>query len=166
MEAFEQYLLQEHKDIDYDAVSFKYSHNTSIKVDKKSNIPVKNHTISVNIKLYDKNVNLIKSVNIKFVNNILAKVCEKKLINIAPSELNNKFMAAKGEIIRAIHDELAIKYNKIKSKINELNDYRGKPNDSSTKGAGINAIAINDEFKGEQIDVVDAINKANRSFDM
>ena len=158
MESFEQYLLQEYKDISYNVVNFQYSHNTSIKMAKKTNIPIKQNTVFVNIKFYNKNVDLIKSVNIKFVNNILAKVCEKKLVNIAPSELNNKFMIARGEIIKTIYDKLAIKYNKIKSKINDLNDYRGKPNDS---------IAINYEFKGEQIDIVDAINKDNnRSFDM
>ena len=157
MESFEEYLLQEYKDISYNVVNFQYSHNSAIKIDKKTKIPIKYNTIFVNIKFYNKKVNLIKSINIKFINNILAKVCEKKFVNISPSELNNKFMIARGEIIKVIYNNLAIKYNKIKSKINELNDYKGKANDS---------IAINDEFKGEYIDIVDIPKADKKSFDM
>ena len=48
-------------------------------------------------------------------------------------------MAAKNDIIKYIKNKLFGKYNKIKSKIDDLNEYLG----------------INDVFKGEIINIID-----------
>ena len=159
MESFQNYLISEYKIKDYVAVEFKYNHVEAIKPDNKSGKNIRQHTILIGVKFYDKNLNLLHSANLKFVNNILAKVCEKKLVNIAPAELNNKFMLARPEIIKVIADELKSRLSEINTKLCALNNYAGKSNDN---------ISISDEFKGELTQIVetpDVIN-AKHCFDM
>ena len=159
MEDFQNYLISEYKVQDFAAVEFKYNHSENIKFDKKSEKYIVQHSILVGVKFYDKTLKLLHSANIKFVNNILAKVCEKKLVNIAPAELNNKFMAARTEIIRTITDEIINKISDINQKLISLERYSGKPSDS---------IAINNQFKGELIKISESPDSvvSKNTFDM
>ena len=127
MESFQDYLKSEFK-IDYAAVEFKYNHNITLKVDKPTNKLLTYNNILVGVKFYDKNLKLLESSNLKFVNNVLARSYEKKLINIAPAELNNKFMRARREIVQKIRSELLEKEAEIKNKLQSLNAYIGEEN--------------------------------------
>lgn len=145
MEQFKAYLIDEFKEAakGYVATEFKFTHSTNIKIDKTSNVPLKNDVIKVNIKFVDKNMNVLKTAIVTFENNVLTKANAKKLINIAPAELENKFNVAKKEICSELMDELVRKCNDINDKISDLKKY-----------IGVDGI-IPTEFKGEAINPTD-----------
>ena len=168
MEGFKSYIIDEFKDKakGYVATEFKFTHSTNIKIDKKkpkglspegrSNIPLKNNIIKVNIKFVDKDMNVLHSAIVTFENNIITKANAKKLINISPKELENKFMVARKDICSIIMNEYCDKLGDLNSKIDGLKNY-----------VGVDGI-IASAFKGESIQIVDADvkDKNKQHFDM
>jgi len=146
MEEFKNYLAKESQHGSAPAIDLSFGHSLTVKADKKSQSFLNVHTITANIKFYGKDMKLLDSANYKFVNNELAKSYEKKLVNISPKELNNKFMAARPEIIESILNRYQDKLKEVKAKIYALNLYTGKQNDS---------VAIDDQFKGELVQMTD-----------
>ena len=121
--ALEDYILNEFKDTqtEFAARNIKYSFNRTV-----SNKGVVNDIITMNIKIYDDNMNLLDSKAIKFINKgfaqgsesyKLAKPCEKKLVNIDVNELNNLFMKALDDIKNEIAKEYNAKINEFKAKL-------------------------------------------------
>ena len=145
---FEQYVISEFKVDNQAAVEIKYTHNVSAK-----NTTI-NYTITMTLKFYDKNVKLLKTCALKFVNNVLAPSYAKKLININPGELNNKFMSAKEDIIKVIHAEYEEKMNEIVEKMNQLKQY------------GVKQFGIEDKFRGELIKPIEQEVKNKKKYDM
>ena len=125
--ALEDYILNEFKDTqtEFAARNIKYSFNRTV-----SNKGVLNDVITMNIKIYDDNMNLLDSKAIKFINYKLAKPCEKKLVNIDVNELNNLFTKALDDIKNEIAKEYNAKINEFKAKLeclcsrNGLSDLR------------------------------------------
>lgn len=163
MEQFKSYVVDEFKPTlkNFAAVEFKFNHSSNIKIDKKSNIPLKSDIIKVSVKFVDKNLITLKNALLTFENNALNKSCAKKLVNIAPAELENKFNVARREICNEILRDLIEKNNEINTKISALHKYIGSDSDE----------IISSEFKGELINVVDSseINiktKNKQKFDM
>ena len=113
MNALEDYILNEFKDTKTEiaARNIKYSFNRTV-----SNKGV-NDVITMNIKIYDDNMNLLDSKAIKFINYKLAKPCEKKLVNIDVNELNVLFMKALDDIKNEIAKEYNAKINEFKAKL-------------------------------------------------
>ena len=113
MNALEDYILNEFKDTqtEFAARNIKYSFNSIV-----SNKGV-NDVITMNIKIYDGNMNLLNSKAIKFINYKLAKPCEKKLVNIDVNELNNLFTKALDDIKNEIAKEYNAKINEFKAKL-------------------------------------------------
>ena len=148
MDNFEQYVISEFKVDNQVAVEIKYTHNISIKK------AVINHMITMNLKFYDKNVKLLKTCALKFVNNVLAPSYAKKLININPGELNNKFMSAKEDIIKVIHAEYEEKMHELVEKMNQLNQFSKSQ------------FSIEDKFRGELIKPVEQEVKNKKNYDM
>ena len=148
MDNFEQYVISEFKVDNQAAVEIKYTHNISIKK------AVINHMITMNLKFYDKNVKLLKTCALKFVNNVLAPSYAKKLININPGELNNKFMSAKEDIIKVIHAEYEEKMHELVEKMNQLNQFSKSQ------------FSIEDKFRGELIKPVEQEVKNKKKYDM
>ena len=113
MNALEDYILNEFKDTqtEFAARNIKYSFNSIV-----SNKGV-NDVITMNIKIYDNNMNLLDSKAIKFINYKLAKPCEKKLVNIDVNELNNLFTKALDDIKNEIAKEYNAKINEFKAKL-------------------------------------------------
>ena len=111
--ALEDYILNEFKDTqtEFAARNIKYSFNSIV-----SNKGV-NDVITMNIKIYDNNMNLLNSKAIKFINYKLAKPCEKKLVNIDVNELNNLFTKALDDIKNEIAKEYNAKINEFKAKL-------------------------------------------------
>ena len=120
--ALEDYILNEFKDTqtEFAARNIKYSFNSIV-----SNKGV-NDVITMNIKIYDDNMNLLDSKAIKFINEgfaqgsksyKLAKPCEKKLVNIDVNELNNLFTKALDDIKNEIAKEYNAKINEFKAKL-------------------------------------------------
>ena len=111
--ALEDYILNEFKDTQTKiaARNIKYSFNSIV-----SNKGV-NDVITMNIKIYDDNMNLLNSKAIKFINYKLAKPCEKKLVNIDVNELNNLFTKALDDIKNEIAKEYNAKINEFKAKL-------------------------------------------------
>ena len=145
---FEQYVISEFKVDNQAAVEIKYTHNISIKK------AVINHMITMNLKFYDKNVKLLKTCALKFVNNVLAPSYAKKLININPGELNNKFMSAKEDIIKVIHAEYEEKMHELVEKMNQLNQFSKSQ------------FSIEDKFRGELIKPLEQEVKNKKKYDM
>ena len=112
--ALEDYILNEFKDTqtEFAARNIKYSFNRTV-----SNKGVLNDVITMNIKIYDDNMNLLDSKAIKFINYKLAKPCEKKLVNIDVNELNNLFTKALDDIKNEIAKEYNAKINEFKAKL-------------------------------------------------
>ena len=122
MNALEDYILNEFKDTqtEFAARNIKYSFNSTV-----SNKGV-NDVITMNIKIYDDNMNLLNSKAIKFINKgfaqgsesyKLAKPCEKKLVNIDVNELNVLFTKALDDIKNEIAKEYNAKINEFKAKL-------------------------------------------------
>ena len=113
MNALEDYILNEFKDTQTEiaARNIKYSFNRTV-----SNKGV-NDVITMNIKIYDNNMNLLDSKAIKFINYKLAKPCEKKLVNIDVNELNVLFTKALDDIKNEIAKEYNAKINEFKAKL-------------------------------------------------
>ena len=145
---FEQYVISEFKVDNQVAVEIKYTHNISIKK------AVINHMITMNLKFYDKNVKLLKTCTLKFLNNVIAPSYAKKLININPGELNNKFMSAKEDIIKVIHAEYEEKMHELVEKMNQLNQFSKSQ------------FSIEDKFRGELIKPIEQEVKNKKKYDM
>ena len=120
--ALEDYILNEFKDTqtEFAARNIKYSFNSIV-----SNKGV-NDVITMNIKIYDDNMNLLDSKAIKFINKgfaqgsesyKLAKPCEKKLVNIDVNELNNLFTKALDDIKNEIPKQYNAKINEFEAKL-------------------------------------------------
>ena len=159
MQQFIDYLTTEYKDkaTGYAAIDTKFTHSSTIKIDKKSNVPLKNDIIKVSITFYDKSMNKLYSSAISFENNLLPKTQAKKLVNIAPKELENKFASAKNEICNVILRELIDKRNDLNEKIDDITKYKGVDG------------VIPTEFKGESITITEGVDipvKLKPTFDM
>jgi hypothetical protein len=124
MHSFEQYLLQEYN-LPVNVVCNKFSYNHSIKekVDKVSKVPITSNIITVHIDSYDDKHNLLASHIEKFIDGEIHRSKKNKLVNIAPSEINNRFAAAKQSIASVILQELNIKLNDIQQKVADINKY-------------------------------------------
>ena len=124
MEAFESYLLSEYNlPSNVCCNAFKYTHTTKSKVDKLSKVPITNNIITIKIDSYDANHNLISSHSEKFIDGHITRTDKNKLTNISPAELNNKFGAAKSNIVQVINSDYNNKLKDIQDKINEINAY-------------------------------------------
>ena len=152
-ENFKDYLLNEFKIDGVTSVLIKPTHSLNVKIDKQSKKMLNNHTISVSINLYDKDLHLLKKDIIKFVNNELIKKDADRLVNISPKELTNRFNFAKKDITKMIYNDLVEKMNAINDKINALNLYEDLKDKND---------AIPSEFKGELIQ----LSKEKQKFDM
>ena len=171
MKAFKDYVIEEYKGTaeNYVAVEFRFSHTVSERVNKgkvegETMKVVKVDSIKVTIRFYDKDMQLLSSRMLTFENNEVPKSISKKLINISPDELANKFMSAKGEICNVILNEYKNKREECSNKMTCLLEYvntSGNKNDVTPQ-----------EFKGESIQVVETPkeakpkNKKVKKFDM
>jgi len=126
MENFIEYLLKEYQ-LPSEVVCNKitYSHSTKNHIDKKSNVPITNNIITVKIESFDKHHNKLASITEHFIDGQIERSKTKALVNIAPSELNNKFAAAKSQICSVINSTYNERLNELKDSINELNEYCG-----------------------------------------
>ncbi len=126
MENFIDYLLKEYN-LPSEVVCNKviYSHSTKNKIDKKSNVPITNNIITVKIESFDKNHQKLASNSERFIDGQIERSKTKKLINIAPAELNNKFAAAKSQICSVINSTYNERLNELKDSIHELSEYCG-----------------------------------------
>ena len=126
MEAFIDYLLKEYN-LPSEVVCNKvvYTHSTKNKIDKKSNVPITNNIIAVKIESFDKRHQKLASITEHFIDGHIERSKTKPLVNIAPSELNNKFAAAKGEICGIITRTYHERLNELNDSIRELSEYCG-----------------------------------------
>ena len=124
MEAFIDYLLKEYQlpdEVVCNNVSFAYSQKN--KIDKKSNVPITDHVITVKIDSYDKDHSKLASNTERFVNGQIQRSKSKKLINISPDELNNRFGNAKASICSQIQKQNSDKVKGLNDIINDLKQY-------------------------------------------
>ena len=156
MIAFKDYVVNEYKVENCASTSFKFSHSLKPSIDKKTNKAMNTHTVNVEVKLFDKDLNLLHKDSLRFTNNVLNKKKAESLVNISPIELENRFNAARREIVCEIQKEYLEKRNDIENKISSLMMYENvgvKDND-----------IISSAYKGELVQMKDANNK--QVFDM
>ena len=156
MIAFKDYVINEYKVENCASTSFKFTHSLKPSIDKKTNKAMNTHTVNVEVKLFDKDLNLLHKDSLRFVNNVLNKKKAESLVNISPIELENRFNAARREIVCEIQKEYLEKRNDIENKISSLMMYENvgvKDND-----------IISSAYKGELVQMKDANNK--QVFDM
>lgn len=141
--ALEDYILNEFKDTqtEFAARNIKYSFNSIV-----SNKGV-NDVITMNIKIYDDNMNLLDSKAIKFINYKLAKPCEKKLVNIDVNELNNLFTKALDDIKNEIAKEYNAKINEFKAKLECLCSRKRSGSESRSKNVRNEGFGTTDKNK-------------------
>ena len=124
MDEFVNYLLNEFN-LPKEVVCYKTEFNFSQKnrIDKKSHIPITHNVMGVKIDCFDKEHNKLATINERFVDDQIKRPKNKKLINISPDELNNKFNAAKGYICSRIMNSNAAKMDELKELMKELSTY-------------------------------------------
>ena len=129
MDDFISYLLKEYQ-LPNDVVCNKVvcTHSTKNKIDKKSNIPITNNVITIKIESYDKEHQLLSSITEKFIDGQINRTKAKPLVNISPSELNNRFGVAKSFICSQIQKSYSDKLKDLNDSINELKQYCGSVN--------------------------------------
>ena len=123
MDSFKNYVISEYRVEGFTSVSFKFTHSLSTKLDKKSGKELNNHAINVTVQFFDKDLNLLRKSSLKFVNNVLGKKQASELVNISPKELENRFNAARREIVGEILKEYMEKKALIDAKMFDLRLY-------------------------------------------
>ena len=132
MQEFETYVKSNWVNPNATTCGITYTHTTRSTIDKKSKTPLVNHTINMKIVYLDKNNNTLQSERLAFTNDTLNKSYEKCLTTINPSELTNKFRAAKQEIVIKLLKAQSLKMNAIQDEINSLQTYYGRNTDIIT----------------------------------
>ena len=123
LQAFKDYAMSEYVVDNVTSTSFKFTHTLKVTFDKKSGKALNSHTVNVAIRLYDRDLRLLHSDTLKFVNNVLDKKKADALVNISPKELENRFNAARRDIITEIHREYLERKQEINDKIDSLMMY-------------------------------------------
>lgn len=144
MQNFKSYCLQEFANTNYAASDFKFTHSINAKVDKKTEMVLTENIINVSVKIFDGDMNELNKKTFKFVNNIIQPALKKKLINIAPAELENRFMAALPQIASIIKSSYEDKINVLTHQVQDLNHY-----------VSHNNIVIPNQFVGERVMIAD-----------
>ena len=126
MDDFVEYLLKEFQ-LPSEVVCYKtsFTHSSKLKIDKLSNVPITNHTITVKVDCFDKDHQKIASISERFVDGEIKRTKTKPLINISPAELNNRFAKAKVSICSRIQSNYADKLRELNDDINDLKEYCG-----------------------------------------
>ena len=124
MQDFIDYLLKEFqlpKEVVCNKVDYGFSQKNEI--DKKTNIPITHNIISVKIECFDKTHRKLAYISEKFVDGKIWRPKTKKLVNISPDELNNKFGIAKPAICARIQKENADKMKELNELLTDLKTY-------------------------------------------
>ena len=129
MQEFEYYIKSNYNVPNHAATAISYSYSSRIILDKKSNKNILNHAITMKIIWFDRNSKQLAAEKLTFINDTLAKSCEKQLRTINPSEATNKFRAAKHEIIRQLSRAKQQKINILQDELNQLINYSGSSHD-------------------------------------
>ena len=129
MEDFINYLLKEYQ-LPAECVCHKvaFNHSAKTKVDKLSKVPITNNIITVKIECFDKDHKSILAQSERFINGQIQRSKFRKLVNISPDELNNKFGVAKGFICNEINKSLNEKLKDLNEEMTELKTYCGNVN--------------------------------------
>jgi tRNA G10 N-methylase Trm11 len=129
MQEFEYYIKSNWTVTNHAATSISYSYTSRQVQDKKSKTSILNHVITMKIIWLDKSSKQLAAEKLTFINDTLAKSCEKQLKTINPSEATNKFRAAKHDIIRQLSRAKQQKINTLQQELNALSQYAGSNND-------------------------------------
>ena len=129
MQEFEYYIKSNWIVTNHAATSISYSYTSRQVQDKKSKTSILNHVITMKIIWLDKSSKQLAAEKLTFINDTLAKSCEKQLRTINPSEATNKFRAAKHDIIRQLSRAKQQKINTLQQELNALSQYAGSNND-------------------------------------
>lgn len=158
MNSFKEYIINEFKVDGTTSILFKFAHALNVKLDKKSQKVLNNHTINVTVQFYDKELNLLRRELLKFVNNELNKKDAERLVNISPKELVNRFNLARREIVQEIKNDYMQKMADINDKINMLNSYENVDGTLCLSACANvrHEDVIPTEFKGELIRIKDS----------
>ena len=125
MQEFEDYVKSNYNILGATACAIKYTFTTRDTIDKASKIPVIIYTIVMKMTWFDKCGQQLQVEKLIFVNDTLSKSSEKCCFTIAPSEVSNKFRAAKRDIIRILLNTRQQKIDELKQEQALLTRYLG-----------------------------------------
>lgn len=128
MQEFEDYVKSNYNIPGATACAIKYTFTTRDTIDKASKIPVIIYTIVMKMTWFDKCGQQLQVEKLIFVNDTLSKSSEKCCFTIAPSEVSNKFRAAKRDIIRILLNTRQQKIDELKQEQELLTRYLGTNN--------------------------------------
>jgi hypothetical protein len=123
---FESYLISNWPS-DHVAVDIKYSHMKKERFDKIKRIVLFDNIVTISLKYLDKDANVTDKHMVKMINDEISK--PKEMINISPDELNNKFCAARRDIIKDLIHQNEEKSDDIMKVIQSLSEYLGEENE-------------------------------------
>ena len=161
---FVNYLTENFKIERSTSIEKKYTHAKKISNKKNDNNLIE-HSITVSLKFYDKDNKLLKSESIKFVNDELNNASKKKIVNINPKELENKFMNAKREILLEIAMGYRSKMDELNEKLNELNGYCDNTNSIIPSEFKNNKVIMVEHKDDTKVEII-SDKKKKKKFDM
>jgi len=124
MEDFVEYLLKEFnlpQEVVCNRVDFAFTQKNDI--DKISKVPITHNIINVRIDCFDKNHHRLRGISERFVDGKILRPKTRKLINISPDELNNKFNAAKPYICAELKKKNSDRVKELNEVISDLSQY-------------------------------------------
>ena len=125
MQEFENYVKSNYNIPGATACAIKYTFTTRDTIDKASKVSVVVYTIVMKMSWFDKCGQQLQIEKLIFVNDTLSKSSEKCCFTIAPSEVSNKFRAAKRDIIRILLNARQQKIDVLKQEQALLTRYLG-----------------------------------------
>ena len=125
MQEFENYVKSNYNIPGATACAIKYTFTTRDTIDKASKVSVVVYTIVMKMSWFDKCGQQLQIEKLIFVNDTLSKSSEKCCFTIAPSEVSNKFRAAKRDIIRILLNARQQKIDELKQEQALLTRYLG-----------------------------------------
>ena len=106
------------------------------------------HVVSVGLKYYDKDNICLGTYGVKFVDNYLNAGSKKKLVNISPDELENRFGVARDAILDVIEADYKERIRELNGKVSDIGSYRER-----------DRIGISKEFSPLRMRILDAHKK-------
>lgn len=120
---FETYLKSNCNVPDAAACGVEYNHTKSTSMDRKTRKPITNHTVTVKTTWTDRDARVLRTNKLVFQNDALTKASEKNIGTMSTVELNNKFRAAKSQIIRELIREKQEKINQLQMDVMMMSNY-------------------------------------------
>jgi hypothetical protein len=129
MQDFESYVKSNYTIPEATACGINYTYTTRTSTDRKSKTTIKHHIVTMKLIWFDKDSKQLATERLVFQDDTLTKASEKQCTTISPTEVTNKFMVAKQDIVRLLIKVKQNKINDLQHEANALYNYLGSSTD-------------------------------------